>query len=324
MERFSDKVAKDKINEKSLKGNEKETIIEPQMELDQDDIIASGVNDTSTDEIDECENVNECYVREEAIQLIPQEKVPTTPVPDKSLQNDDIDATDTGDNDIDIQEKENLTLLQKEIEIEEKRKKMEAQEVKKEQERKKKQQILEQEKVEKQMKLERKEEQEKLDKEMQSKQKENQKLLKRKWIEQEEQKKSDKKQKSKEREKIEETTIRIVDYPEPAKEDLDRIRAKENVSPLLVDFADSVSSDILKEAKEDNNTESVEELDAFAEETEDNINGKQSTEIIKHKTSSKSSKDEGISNSSSSNVGILIIINIKFYQELIQMKTFLF
>merc|ERR1711972_500032 len=89
------------------------------------------------------------------------------------------------------------------------------------------------------------------------------------------------------------TTIRIIDYPEPAKEDLDKTPAKENVNPLLADFADSVSSDILKEAN-DNNTESVEELGAFAEKTEDNVNGKPSTEIITHKTSSKSSKDEGL------------------------------
>ena len=111
----------------------------------------------------------------------------------------------------------------------------------------------------------------------------------------------------KEREKIEETTIRIIDYPEPAKEDLDKTPAKENVNPLLADFADSVSSDILKEAK-DNNTESVEELGAFAEKTEDNVNGKPSTEIITHKTSSKSSKDEGISDCFSLNVVILIRI----------------
>merc|ERR1712098_475925 len=128
-------------------------------------------------------------------------------------------------------------LLQKEIEMKERRQKIEAQEVKQEEERKKKQQKLEQEKIEKQMKLEKKKEQE-------------------------EQKKSDKKQKRKEREKIAETTIRIIDYPEPAKEDLDKTPAKENVNPLLADFADSVSSDILKEAK-DNNPESVEELGAF-------------------------------------------------------------
>merc|ERR1712156_976659 len=45
----SDKVVKDKINEIPLIENEKETIIEPQMELDQEDIITSGVNDTSMD-----------------------------------------------------------------------------------------------------------------------------------------------------------------------------------------------------------------------------------------------------------------------------------
>merc|ERR1712176_391962 len=97
------------------------------------------------DEIDECDNVKESSECEDAIQLIPQENVPTTPVPDKSVQKEDIDATDTADNDFDIQAKENLRLLQKEIE---------AQEVQQEEERKKKQQKLEQEKIEKQMKLE--------------------------------------------------------------------------------------------------------------------------------------------------------------------------
>merc|ERR1712029_911642 len=160
-----------------------------QMELDQEDIITSGVNDTSMDETYECDNVKESSECEDAIQLIPQENVPTTPVPDKSVQKEDIDATDKADNDFDIQAKENLKLLQKEIEMEERRKKIEAQEVKQEEERKKKQQKLEQEKIEKQMKLEKKKEQEELEKEMQLKQIENQKLLKRKWIEQEEQKK---------------------------------------------------------------------------------------------------------------------------------------
>merc|ERR1711902_260970 len=123
----SDKVAKDKINEIPLKENEKETIIEPEMELDQEDIITSGVNDTSMDEIDEFDNVKESSEFEDAIQLIPQENVPTTTVPDKSVQKEDIDANDTEDNDFDIQEKENLKLLQKETEMEERRKKIEAQ-----------------------------------------------------------------------------------------------------------------------------------------------------------------------------------------------------
>merc|ERR1739838_393786 len=58
---------------------------------------------------------------------------------------------------------------------------------------------------------------------------------------------------------------------EPAKEDLDKTRAKDSVNPLFEDFG------------------------AFAEEPEENVKGKQSTEIITHKTSSKSSKDEGLS-----------------------------
>merc|ERR1712136_374115 len=134
----SDKVAKDKINEIPSKEKEKETIIEPQIELDQEDIIISGVNDTSMDEIHECDNVKESSECEDAIQLIPQENVPTTPVPDKLVQKEDIDATDTADKDFDIQAKENLKLLQKEIEMEERRKKIEAQEVRQEEERKKK------------------------------------------------------------------------------------------------------------------------------------------------------------------------------------------
>merc|ERR1711994_1191047 len=51
---------------------------------------------------------------------------------------------------------------------------------------------------------------------------------------------------------------------------------------------------ILKEAKE-KNVDSVEELDNVTEEKLDISDGKQSLEIVTHKTSPKSSKDEGLS-----------------------------
>merc|ERR1712223_244853 len=105
------------------------------------------------------------------------------------------------------------------------------------------------EKIEKQKRLDMKKQQDELDKQMQLKEKENQKLLKQKWNEQEALKKSSKKPKDKEREKIEETTIRIIEYPEPSKDDLDRTEKSEKVDPLLMEFADSVSTDILRDAK---------------------------------------------------------------------------
>merc|ERR1712019_88803 len=61
-----------------------------------------------------------------------------------------------------------------------------------------------------------------------------------------------------------------------------------------MEFADSVSTDILKEAKEKSN-DSVDELENATEENLDISDGKQSLEIVTHKTSSKSSKDEGLS-----------------------------
>ena len=118
-------------------------------------------------------------------------------------------------------------------------------------------------------------------------------LLKEKWIQQEALKKKKKTSKTKEREQIEEATIRIVEYPEPINEDPVKIETAEHINPLLAEFADSVSSDILKEAKR-KNSESVEEL---ADGTDENItvlDGKQSIEMVTQKTSTKSSEDEGI------------------------------
>ena len=169
-----------------------------------------------------------------------------------------------------------------------------AKKIKVEKDKKIKLEKLEAEKIEKQKKLELKKIQDELDREAKIKNMERQKILKEKWIQQEQLRKKNKSQGKKEREKIDETTIRVIDYPEQIKEDP---ITSDNVNPLLMEYAESFSSDIMKEAKGTNTLESSQDVGDDTDEFKDSEGKVKDVmiepEIVTHIPTQKSSKDEG-------------------------------
>ena len=114
---------------------------------------------------------------------------------------------------------------------------------------------------------------------------EKQKTLKEKWIKQEQDKKENQGQLKKEKD-----TIRGKGIPapegsssKPAKDGLQEVQICEDVNPFLIEYAQSISSDIMKEAKGKN---ALKATNKTTDELEPEVVGQESSE--------KSSKDEGI------------------------------
>merc|ERR1711981_558128 len=161
--------------------------------------------------------------------------------------------------------------------------------------------MLEAENIQKQKKIEAKKHQDDLEREAKIKHREKQKQLKVKWIQQEQIRKKNKNQGTKEREKIEETTIRVIDYPKRLTSDFKEIQTNptdsmDNVNSLLMEYAESVSSDIMKEAKGRNTSEYGEDVTNATEEDKSSKlkfnDGTKEPEM--HETTQISSKDEGL------------------------------
>ena len=98
----------------------------------------------------------------------------------------------------------------------------------------------------------------------------------------------------KEREKFDDTTIRVIDYPEGIKGDP---IISDNMNPLLMEYAESVSSDIMKEAKGNNALESFQDVNDDTEEIKDSegkvMDVMLEPEIVTQTFNQKASKDEG-------------------------------
>merc|ERR1711879_226363 len=91
------------------------------------------------------------------------------------------------------------------------------------------------------------------------------------------------------------TTIRVIEYPEPTNQDL---IISENVNPLLMEYAESVSSDIMKEAKEKNTLEASQDFSNDTDEIKDS-DGKVEDVMLEPEVSTlttthKSSNDEDL------------------------------